>query len=133
MLFSYLLVLAPEDCLFVSICPIPTYGKHCANNNCTHITLPLCENFYYMIITSADISPSLIRKCTRDPNFLSRMLVTDESCFTRNGITNYRNTHTLDDENPHTTATTHYQHTFSFKCLVWSSRRQFSRTLLFAT
>lgn len=59
----------------------------------------------------------LIRKCTRDPNFLSRMLVTDESCFTRNGITNYRNTHTWDDENPHTTATTHYQHTFSLN--VW--------------
>ena len=59
----------------------------------------------------------LIRKCTRDPNFLSRMLVTDESCFTRNGITNYRNTHTWDDENPYTTATTHYQHTFSL--IVW--------------
>ncbi|KAL7644692.1 UNVERIFIED_CONTAM: hypothetical protein RMT77_004233 [Armadillidium vulgare] len=45
------------------------------------------------------------------------MLVTDESCFTRNGINNYRNTHTWDDENPHTTATTHYQHTFSLN--VW--------------
>lgn len=59
----------------------------------------------------------LIRQCTRDPNFLSCLLVTDESCFTRNGITNFRNTHTWSDENPHTTAITHYQHTFSLN--VW--------------
>ena len=62
-------------------------------------------------------SRRLIRKCTRDPNLLSRMLVTDESCFTRNGINNYRNTHSRDDENTHTTVTTHYQHTFSLN--VW--------------
>ncbi|CAH1394400.1 unnamed protein product [Nezara viridula] len=64
-----------------------------------------------------NFSQWLIRQCTRDLNFLICILVTDESCFTRNGILNFRNTHTWAEENPHTTAVGHYQHTFSLN--VW--------------
>ncbi|CAH1403638.1 unnamed protein product [Nezara viridula] len=88
MLFSYLLLLVPEDCHVVSMFPIP-----------------------------ANLSQRLIRQCTRDPNFLNCILVTDEFCFTRNRILNFRNTHTWAEENPHATAVGHYQHPFSLN--VW--------------
>lgn len=51
----------------------------------------------------------LRRKCLRHQHFLRRILVTDESCFTRNGIVNFRNTHIWADENPKETAARHFQ------------------------
>lgn len=59
----------------------------------------------------------LVRQKSVDRNFLKRILVTDESCFTRNGVVNFRNTHIWAEENPHEVAVTHFQHTFSFN--VW--------------
>lgn len=59
----------------------------------------------------------LRRKCLRHQYFLRRILITDKSCFTRNGIENFRNTHIWCDENPHETAARHFQHTFSVN--VW--------------
>jgi hypothetical protein len=59
----------------------------------------------------------LRRKCLQHQYFLRRILVTDESCFTRNGIVNFRNTHSWAYENPHETVSRHFQHTFSVN--VW--------------
>lgn len=50
--------------------------------------------------------------------FLPNILWTDESQFTRDGITNYHNLHTWANENPHTTRTTSFQHRFSLN--VWA-------------
>lgn len=52
-----------------------------------------------------------------DVNFHQKILFTDESCFTRNGITNIRNDHHYADENPHATKVAHHQH--QFKINVW--------------
>lgn len=51
-------------------------------------------------------------------NFSRNILFTDEACFTRSGITNLHNEHVYDDENPHATKVTHYQH--EFKINVWA-------------
>ena len=53
-----------------------------------------------------------------DPNFLSRILSTDESQFTRNGIVNLHNEHVWDHQNPHAKKTKSYQHRFSVN--VWA-------------
>ncbi|CAH1388860.1 unnamed protein product [Nezara viridula] len=58
MLFSYLLLLLPEDCRVVPIFPLPTYGELYTNNNCIHFTYRVGKNCYHKIITSAEISPS---------------------------------------------------------------------------
>ena len=50
--------------------------------------------------------------------FLTRLLVTDEACFTRNGILNVHNSHTWAVENPHTTRHTYHQQRFSIN--VWA-------------
>ncbi|CAH1392521.1 unnamed protein product [Nezara viridula] len=94
--------------------PLPAYGEHYANNNCIHFMSRLGKNCYHKL---RNFSQCLNRQCTRDPNFLNCTLVTGESCFTRNEILNFRNTHTWAEENPHTIAVVHYQHTFSLN--VW--------------
>lgn len=48
---------------------------------------------------------------------VSRILFTDESTFTRDGINNTRNSHVWSDDNPHATVETHFQHRFSVN--VW--------------
>jgi hypothetical protein len=47
-----------------------------------------------------------------NPNFHSRVLVTDETCFTRNGIFSCRNMHTWSVENLHFIQETRFQHHF---------------------
>lgn len=53
-----------------------------------------------------------------DPNFLSKVLFTDEATFTRDGIFNSRNSHVWALDNPHEIAICHHQHRFSVN--VWS-------------
>lgn len=55
----------------------------------------------------------LSAKCTYTTPSIHTLYILSivKSCFTRNGILNYRNIHLWADENPHSVATTHYQHT----------------------
>lgn len=50
--------------------------------------------------------------------FLDCILWTDESQFTRDGITNFHNLHTWSDTNPHRTRSRSFQHRFSMN--VWA-------------
>lgn len=52
-----------------------------------------------------------------DPFFHMNILFTDESCFTRRGITNFHNQHVYAEENPHTVTERHFQR--EFKLNVW--------------
>lgn len=47
----------------------------------------------------------------------NKILFTDESCFTRRGVTNLHNEHVYADENPHAIKERHYQR--EFKINVW--------------
>lgn len=53
-----------------------------------------------------------------NPNFLARILWTDEASFTRAGITNYRNLHAWSADNPHLVRPSSFQHEFSVN--VWA-------------
>lgn len=59
----------------------------------------------------------LLRQCAADQDFLSKIIFTDEACFTRDGIFNYHNFHEWSDENPHAKAETRHQVRFSLN--VW--------------
>lgn len=50
-------------------------------------------------------------------HFTRKILAMDESTFTRNGITNFRNTHVWSIDNPHSIRRTNFQHRFSVN--VW--------------
>lgn len=52
-----------------------------------------------------------------DDGFHTNILFTDESCFTRRGMTNLHNEHIYADENPHAIKGRHYQR--EFKINVW--------------
>nr|QLJ84872.1 transposase-like protein [Dichotomius schiffleri] len=52
-----------------------------------------------------------------DNEFHTKILFTDESCFTRRGMTNLHNEHVYADENPHALRSTHFQR--EFKINVW--------------
>lgn len=54
----------------------------------------------------------------RDPNFVKKVLFTDEAGFTRRGITNTHNEHVYAVENPHAIKVNHFQH--EFKINVWA-------------
>lgn len=54
---------------------------------------------------------------TADPVFHNKILFTDESCFTRRGVTNLHNEHVYADENPHAVKEKHFQR--EFKINVW--------------
>ena len=56
-------------------------------------------------------------RLTADRMFYKRILFTDESCFTRRGITNCHNYHIYADRNPHTLRPRHFQ--TEFKINVW--------------
>ena len=60
----------------------------------------------------------LQQQCAQNQHFLSNILVTDEACFTRNGIMNFHNTHTWAVENPKTIQQRAFQHRFSIN--VWA-------------
>lgn len=53
-----------------------------------------------------------------DPNFLRKVLFTDEATFSRDGILNSRNSHVWALENPHEITFPHHQYKFSVN--VWS-------------
>lgn len=51
------------------------------------------------------------------PNFMSRILFTDEACFSRNAIMNFHNNHIWAEENPNAVIQNNYQQQFSVN--VW--------------
>lgn len=59
----------------------------CLHQNDPAERLAFCENF--------------VNRSNADPNFLRRILWTDESSFTRDGMYNTHNYHCWADENPH--------------------------------
>ena len=59
----------------------------------------------------------LVNRRAEDDLFYNKILFTDESCFTRRGITNLHNEHVYSDQNPHATTTRHFQ--TEFKINVW--------------
>ena len=56
-------------------------------------------------------------KIIRNPGFLSRILFTDEACFSRNSIINYHNNHIWAENNPHALIENNFQEQFSFN--IW--------------
>ncbi|XP_026828181.1 uncharacterized protein LOC113562592 [Ooceraea biroi] len=65
-----------------------------------------------------EFSQWLLVKCASNPNFVSRILFTDEASFIRNGITNFQNDHVRAEENPHALIQTNHQHRFSLNILM---------------
>jgi len=59
-----------------------------------------------------------LRRVDEDPEFPSRVIFSDESLFTREGIFNSHNMHVWNDENPRTTRTRNYQ--IRWKINVWA-------------
>lgn len=57
------------------------------------------------------------RQCQGDANFPFKVLWSDESMVTNNGIFNRRNTHYWSQENPRKTKDSRYQHRFGFN--IW--------------
>lgn len=60
---------------------------------------------------------SILEKHEHDPNFLHRVLWTDECNFTRRGVVNYHNLHVWSHENPYEIRPSSFQHEFSFN--IW--------------
>ena len=65
-----------------------------------------------------DFSRWILRKCAHNPDFLSRVLFSDEAHFTRDGIVNYHNLHVWAVENPHKIREARHQQQFSLN--VWA-------------
>lgn len=61
---------------------------------------------------------TLLLRDVEDPLFLKSVLWTDESQFTKNGITNFHNLHEWSHENPYNKKTTSFQRRFSVN--VWA-------------
>lgn len=59
----------------------------------------------------------LLHKEEVDPGYLASILWTDESCFTRDGVTNFHNLHEWNENNPHSKRTSSFQRRFSVN--VW--------------
>lgn len=60
----------------------------------------------------------LLERSVNDPMFLNRILWTDESQFTRDGVFNFHNTHLWSNENPHSIRVGKSQHRFHLN--VWA-------------
>ncbi|XP_063232473.1 uncharacterized protein LOC134536611 [Bacillus rossius redtenbacheri] len=60
----------------------------------------------------------LLQCCENMPQFLQHVLFTGESCFTRDGLFNNRNTHVWADQHSHTTYPTRHQQRFSVNILA---------------
>ena len=54
-----------------------------------------------------------------NPHMIRNILFTDEAHFTRNGVSNTRNSYLWDRDNPRGTVESNYQHLFCHKHLVW--------------
>jgi hypothetical protein len=68
---------------------------------------------------------SLLELChwiNSKPHMIHNILFIDKAHFTRNGVSNKRNSHLWDRDNPHGTAESNYQHRFSvnMRCYVVS-------------
>ncbi|XP_066253696.1 uncharacterized protein, partial [Euwallacea similis] len=63
-------------------------------------------------------SQLILQKVALDPQFLSRVLFTDEATFSRSAIINFHNNHIWADENPHSIVDERFQHQFSLN--VWA-------------
>ena len=59
-----------------------------------------------------------LKQCVRHPQFLWKILFTDEAMFTRDGIFNFHNVHMWAHANPHTIREAKHQTTFSIN--VWA-------------
>lgn len=57
-------------------------------------------------------------KLAQDPNFLERVLWTDEAQFTRSGLFNSCNFHMWMEDNPH--ATWEHSHQYQFSVNMWA-------------
>lgn len=68
----------------------------------------------------------ILQQNARNPNFISLVLWSDESCFTRDGITNFHNEHVWSLQNPHAIRPRRFQRRFSVN--VWGGI--FNNTLL---
>lgn len=64
-----------------------------------------------------DFCRLLLNNEENNPRYLASILWTDESCFTRDGVTNFHNLHEWHENNPHTKRTTSFQRRFSVN--VW--------------
>lgn len=60
----------------------------------------------------------ILVKIQEDPLFLSKVIWTDESKFSREGIVNRRNIHYWNPENPHIIRMTNFQNRFSFNVFI---------------
>ncbi|EFN71403.1 hypothetical protein EAG_00286, partial [Camponotus floridanus] len=60
----------------------------------------------------------ILPKITEDPDFISKILFTDEATFNRCGIVNLHNSHVWADENPHALIETNSQRQFSTN--IWA-------------
>jgi hypothetical protein len=60
----------------------------------------------------------LLHRVVDEPNFLNRVLWTDEAGFTRDGVLNLHNLHVWAEENPNPTRSSSFQHRFSVN--VWA-------------
>lgn len=60
----------------------------------------------------------LLAKIHEDPTFLTKIIWTDESKFSREGIVNTRNLHYWANENPHIIREAHFQHQYKFNVFV---------------
>lgn len=69
-------------------------------------------------LTPEDFQPRLqfcqtmLRHINRYPNFLSKILFTDEASFGRDGVFNFHNSHVYDHVNPHAIFQSKHQHRF---------------------
>ena len=61
---------------------------------------------------------NFLNRDQQEEGYMSRILWTDESIFTRDGIVNFHNSHVWADENPHATRVKSSQH--RFKIMVWA-------------
>jgi len=57
------------------------------------------------------------QQLTNDPDFTLKIIFTDEACFTRDGVFNFRNSHVWSDENPHAVVSSRHQRRFSIN--IW--------------
>ncbi|HLJ31149.1 MAG TPA: transposase [Candidatus Babeliales bacterium] len=66
----------------------------------------------------------LLVRTQEDPNFLNKIIWTDESKFSREGIFNRRNSHFWASENPHVTKEAGFQEKFSFNvfCMLMDNQ-----------
>lgn len=82
-----------------------------------HFT-PVQELLAADIVQRAQFCRDLLRRDEEDPDFLKAILWTDESQFTRDGVTNFHNLHAWEHENPHHKKPASFQRRFSVN--VWA-------------